>query len=568
MNAKRNKADRRGAALLVVLLIVMVITILSLGFLARSDVELACGQNMVLRTQMDYVAESGLEHARGLLLSPQDVAAEFWAGDVSQQLVAGGGDYYDVNVIKLGECNYQISCDAYRETNGERIGCSSLRAELRLDPSIAFWADGDLTIWQGITIAGDVYCNGTLTNNGVINGDVFAGNLIGFITGQQKAIGDLSLQWPPVTVADFTSHYSVQTIAAGLSGDTLGPYNPVRVCYHGTGNVELNGNVQICGMLAVDGDLIIRGNANVVTAAKNLPAILVTGDLVAEAGAGLAIEGLAVVEGRTRISADSANIGVVGGLFTKNGTVETTADSSGNGNTAVLHNCPAWCPSGGQIDGALEFDGIDDYVQTSDDLNKLQLTGDYTLAVWIKADATQKNWAGIISKCNVSRSTNHWTLQFDNVSPKKLIIHHPVASWDTGIGLGDVAGAWHHIRIVRSGAWMTSYIDGTKVHSSTWSENPGSGQGHLNIGVDRTASSSYVYKGLIDDVRVYNCAPDPNELYPQTGPVGYWKLDEAGNSYLSITAAPLKTANVSWPAGIAQNWASAGGAFFKGIKRK
>ena len=68
MNAKKNKNSRQGAALLVVLFIVMVITILSLGFLSRSDVELACGQNMILRTQMDYLAESGLEHARGLSL--------------------------------------------------------------------------------------------------------------------------------------------------------------------------------------------------------------------------------------------------------------------------------------------------------------------------------------------------------------------------------------------------------------------------------------------------------------------------------------------------------------------
>ena len=60
------KNSCKGAALLVVLFIVMAITVLSLGFLSASDMELACGQNMILRTQMDYLAESGLEHARGL----------------------------------------------------------------------------------------------------------------------------------------------------------------------------------------------------------------------------------------------------------------------------------------------------------------------------------------------------------------------------------------------------------------------------------------------------------------------------------------------------------------------
>ncbi len=70
---KIQNAGRPGVALLVVLFIVMVITVLSLGYLSRSDVELACGENMILRTQMDYLAESGLEHARGLILNPQDV---------------------------------------------------------------------------------------------------------------------------------------------------------------------------------------------------------------------------------------------------------------------------------------------------------------------------------------------------------------------------------------------------------------------------------------------------------------------------------------------------------------
>jgi len=136
MNGKKNRTHRSGMALLVVLIIVMAITILSLGFLSRSDVELACGENMILRTQMDYLAESGLEHARGLILNPQDVSSEYWTGSDGLQLVSGN-DYYDVNVVKLGECNYQLTCDAYRMKNGERFGSSRLTGELRLDPCIA-----------------------------------------------------------------------------------------------------------------------------------------------------------------------------------------------------------------------------------------------------------------------------------------------------------------------------------------------------------------------------------------------------------------------------------------------
>jgi len=329
-SAKKYKTNQQGAALLVVLFIVMVITILSLGFLSRSDTELACGQNMVLRTQMDYLAESGLEHARGLILNPQDVVSEYWTGDAGQQLVAGSDDYYDVNVDKLSECNYQITCDAYREKMGEKVGRSSLRAELRLDPCIAFWTGGDTIISSNTTINGDVYCNGILTNNNIINGDVFANGLIGSgsIAGQQKAIGDLSLAWPRVTVQDFTSNYPVETIDANsLSGEPFGPYDPVRVCYR-IGDLELAGGVQIEGMLIVDANLTISGNGNVITAGKNLPALLVSGNLIIEDGCGLDVYGLAVVEGQMQISAGATGVNIIGGMFVENGIV-------GDGNITI-----------------------------------------------------------------------------------------------------------------------------------------------------------------------------------------------------------------------------------------
>ena len=123
MNANKNITARPGIALLAVLMIVMVITVMALGFLSRSDVELACGENMVMRTQMDYLAESGLEHARGLILNPQDVAGEYWAGEPLQQLVAGSADYYDLTVTRddtdtTDRCNYIIDSNSYRLSGG------------------------------------------------------------------------------------------------------------------------------------------------------------------------------------------------------------------------------------------------------------------------------------------------------------------------------------------------------------------------------------------------------------------------------------------------------------------
>lgn len=285
-----------------VLFIVMVITILSLGFLSRSDVELACGRNMVLRAQMDYLAESGLEHARGLILNPQDIVSEYWMGDAAQQLVEGD-DYYDVAVMRddsepTNRCNYIIECNSYRLRNGEKIGRSSISAELRLDPCIAFWTVGDTTISSNTTIYGDVYCNGNLSNNGHIDGDVFADSLSGSgsKTGQRynvsQAVGVTS---PGLNISDFA-------------------LNPAPDP-NGDGDVEMSEGTVINGALVVNGNLTINGDSLVIVRAiKNSPALLVSGDIQIDVSSKLEIEGLAQVAGGISV-ANGAEIKILGALF-------------------------------------------------------------------------------------------------------------------------------------------------------------------------------------------------------------------------------------------------------------
>jgi len=344
MKNKRNKTNRRGAALLVVLLIVMAATILSLGFLSRSDVELACGENMILRTQMDYLAESGLEHAKGLILNPQDVDSEYWAGDARQQLAAGSDDYYDVMIVRDDPnlCNYLITCDAYREKGGEEVGRSSLEAELRLNPCIAYWAGASTTIWQRITINGDVYCNGNVSGNGYIGGDVFAtAGITGTnIEGQKnEVVTTPPVDWPGLEVGNFSSSYyigfasySVQVIEPNISNGTFGPSenNPAGIHYCDDPNnlANLGGNVTINGTLVVNGDLTISGINNVISAVKNFPALLVSGEVAVEDGGSLKVEGLVQIGQKIVLSSGAENMDIDGGLFIVNGAIEGSVSSS------------------------------------------------------------------------------------------------------------------------------------------------------------------------------------------------------------------------------------------------
>lgn len=366
MCKRKNKNNRKAVALLVVLLIVMAVTILSLGFLSKSDVELACGKNMVLRTQMDHLAESALEHARGLILNPQDLAAEDWAGGAGLQLSAGGNDYYDVTVQRDGpasgptyRCNYDISCQAYRLAGGEKVGRSGLVARLRLDPCITLWSGANTSLWNTVTINGDVYCNGNLSNTGRIRGDVFAsGDIAGInIDGRtNKFVTQSPVPWPRVTAGDFTSHYPVVIVGPNnISGQSFGPYNPVRLCYS-NGNLKLDGNVQINSMLIVNGNLIVQSGTNTITAPKNLPAVLVMGNLIVQNLARLDAEGLVVVNGQFVSGPAGSQVNITGVLFAGgainggNGSVTVTAAPA---RTAVLvWSATAQLEKWGQAGGA------------------------------------------------------------------------------------------------------------------------------------------------------------------------------------------------------------------------
>ena len=349
MSAKKHKTGRQGAALLVVLFIVMVITIVSLGFLSRSDVELACGQNMILRTQMDYLAESGLEHARGLILNPQDVSSEYFTGAAGQQLVAGSDDYYDLEVVRVdseptNRCNYIIDCNSYRLRNVEKIGRSNITAELRLDPCITYWAGSSTVVSEQITINGDVYCNGNLANNGNIGGDVFAsGTITGAnIEGQtNELVAQAPVDWPGLVSGDFgptyyigSTSYSAEIVDANVH--PMGSFNPsagnpagIRYC---NGDLELNSPLDIKGMLVVNGTLKVNEcgeGGQKITAVKNFPALLVSGEMVVEDGATLMINGLAQIGQRVVIDAEAvnANVVVIGGLYIADGGIEGITSS-------------------------------------------------------------------------------------------------------------------------------------------------------------------------------------------------------------------------------------------------
>jgi hypothetical protein len=166
----------------------------------------------------------------------------------------------------------------------------------------------------------------------------------------------------------------------------------------------------------------------------------------------------------------------------------------------------------------LNLDGVNDYLQSSDSATELQVFNDYSVSFWTKSASVQKNYAAIYAKTNVSGTVNHWTLQQEQLTGN-IVVAHGDNFWDTQLDLTDLAGIWRHVVIVRENSTQRVYLDGSLYHSGTFSSAPGNGDGHLNIGTDRTGSSSQAWQGYIDELNVYDyalTASAVSSLYSET----------------------------------------------------
>jgi hypothetical protein len=237
-------------------------------------------------------------------------------------------------------------------------------------------------------------------------------------------------------------------------------------------------------------------------------------------------------------------------------------DESGNGNDGTVNGATLTEDRFGNVDGAYSFNGVDDYIERSFDPDFTPSTQSWTVAAWIKSgNGPIVSWyrCGANPSCytvdsalyNLSVSDNFaYTVRDD--SDRNLTVKSDTLtnSWHFVIGMLD-----------RTKNVLKLYVDGSEVDNLP--SNFGSlSHGNINIPfsigrVFRTGwdQPSY-YKGLIDDVRIYNRAlsedevkelyeldkPNPDEPNPVTcsdGPATY--SNETRQAILPCVEIPLYT---------------------------
>jgi gluconolactonase len=175
------------------------------------------------------------------------------------------------------------------------------------------------------------------------------------------------------------------------------------------------------------------------------------------------------------------------GLFTVN---------SVSGNDGIVFGDPVWQPDGGQVNGALEFDGIDDMIIAKFVLNPDE--GPFTVFAWVKGGGPDQV---IMSQ---QSGVNWLQLDIDGTVMTELT---KSGGRTTGVPLYSETmitdDNWHRIGFVWDGSQRTLYVDDIPVALDSQSSLGGS-TGGLVIGVGQGDQDGTFWSGMIDDVRVYD----------------------------------------------------------------
>lgn len=194
------------------------------------------------------------------------------------------------------------------------------------------------------------------------------------------------------------------------------------------------------------------------------------------------------------------------------GTGKVTDKSNSGNDGYVVNMSTTTSVESGKIGQALLFDGVADYIDIGNPAS-LQLTSSVTVSAWVKAD-TIAGPMEIISKQG-GASDRGWQLKINSDGTGRLEIADTATTLvyrSTSATL--VPGRWYHLVGVynASAQTLTMYVDG-EINNGTLSGTVPVAQvdSSTNIYIGKKPTNVDYFKGIIDDVRVYDRALSASE---------------------------------------------------------
>jgi hypothetical protein len=178
------------------------------------------------------------------------------------------------------------------------------------------------------------------------------------------------------------------------------------------------------------------------------------------------------------------------------------AEDSAGDNDGTLSGEPLWQPEGGKVSGALQLDGVDDYLTTPFILNPAD--GRFSVFAWVKGGVPGQVIVSQIGGADwLCADPSEGRLMTSLVPPAGRNVAQPLVS-----ELVITDDNWHRIGFVWDGSHRRLYVDGVVVAADAQDALAGSVNG-LYIGCGKAMEPGTFWFGLIDDVRIYNRAVHP-----------------------------------------------------------
>jgi hypothetical protein len=200
-------------------------------------------------------------------------------------------------------------------------------------------------------------------------------------------------------------------------------------------------------------------------------------------------------------------LGLVGHWTFDEGQGAIAHDSSGNGLDGTLRDGPTWV-TGGQVGGALDFNGSTAYVEIPHD-PLLSLTAEITIAAWTNMRTTASGEMAIVSKGSWAANN----LPYEVTEDAGGVIYwqfYNDAGRDTCSPTSPSAGEWHHIAATYDGKVFKCYIDGTL--GEEWAYAGTMPKNTASVTIGRRSGGGTYFNGMIDDVQLWARALSAAEI--------------------------------------------------------
>ena len=175
-----------------------------------------------------------------------------------------------------------------------------------------------------------------------------------------------------------------------------------------------------------------------------------------------------------------------------------THDSAGINDGTVI-GAPVSQPTGGQVDGALKFNGAT-FVAADSVLSPSNWP--FSILAWVKGGAP--------GQAMLSQQAGANWLMLDPATGALMTELKGKGRFSRSLSSETIItdGNWHRVGFTWDGANRTLYVDDVPVAQDTQS-GLAEGHGGLNIGCGKLTAPPSFSAGLIDDVRIYNRAVRP-----------------------------------------------------------